>query len=185
MSPQSKKRKAKRFAEGTSCSISASKGAIEQVIRKNGGTSVLAVSDDDAGRSGVQFRAYGRVVQVGFPHPTGDDPDIYRTRGGVRRNAAGVELAIDAEIRRRWRCVLLIVKASFEIVESGIADFDHVFLPYLLGPDGRTVAETVTPQIAAAYESAGVDELVGLNWTSSTADEVLVLGPGPLEAGAG
>ena len=42
-----------------------------------------------------------------------------------------------------YSCLRDFVKAQLSIVEMGLFEFDQVFMPYMLLPNGRTVADTV------------------------------------------
>jgi hypothetical protein len=60
----------------------------------------------------------------------------------------------EAEKRRRWRCLLLSIKAKLETVANGILTFDEEFLANIVVPGtGETVGTWAAPKIAAAYES--------------------------------
>jgi response regulator RpfG family c-di-GMP phosphodiesterase len=45
----------------------------------------------------------------------------------------------DAETRRRWRCLAMVIKAKLEVVASGISSFEEEFLAHVMLYDGRTV----------------------------------------------
>lgn len=46
------------------------------------------------------------------------------------------------------RILLLWLKAAFNAIEAGIMTAEALFLPFLEGKDGRTVAEVAIPQMA-------------------------------------
>jgi hypothetical protein len=43
---------------------------------------------------------------------------------------------------------VLSIKAKLEAVETGIESFEIAFMPYVVLPDGKTVAEHVLPALA-------------------------------------
>jgi len=49
--------------------------------------------------------------------------------------------------------LLLAIKARLASVEAGIETFEAAFMPYVVLPDGRTVATAVLPMIESAYQS--------------------------------
>jgi len=69
-------------------------------------------------------------------------------------------VAHQQEVRRRWRALALAVKAKLEVVASGIVGFDSEFMPYIVMPDGKTVAEHVSPSIAEAYAGGKMKALL-------------------------
>ena len=63
--------------------------------------------------------------------------------------------------RQRWRAMLLAIKAKLESVASGIESFDEAFMAQIVLPDGRTMSEYATPQIANAYKDGKMPPLLG------------------------
>lgn len=70
----------------------------------------------------------------------------------TRRTEAGAKQAMEKENMRRWRALALAIKAKLEVVETGIATFEHEFGMNIVLPDGSTVAEHVLREVAIAYE---------------------------------
>ena len=54
-----------------------------------------------------------------------------------------------AEYRRLFRVLLLRLKAKFESVKSSEISFDEEFLANIVDSNGKTVFETIKPQLAA------------------------------------
>ena len=53
---------------------------------------------------------------------------------------------------RRWRVLVLLLKAKLEAVNSGLATFEDEFLANIFLPDcGRTVGQVMAPRINDAY----------------------------------
>jgi len=138
-----------RYAEGTSVAEESSRAEIERTLRRYGANRVGYQYDDE--RSAVAFEMCGRRIRFYMALPSVDD--VAHTESGKPRAQAHLSAALDAERRRRWRCLFLMIKAKLEAVETGIVTFEDEFLPHTLMPDGRTVAEHVAPHVAIAYES--------------------------------
>ena len=48
---------------------------------------------------------------------------------------------------------MLLVKAQLEAIECGLMKFEEAFLPWMVLKDGKTVMETMVPQLPpAAHE---------------------------------
>lgn len=61
----------------------------------------------------------------------------------VERTRAAIEKLVQTpEHRRRWRALLLGIKAKLEYVQSGIATFDEEFLAHIV-IDDRTVFDRI------------------------------------------
>ncbi len=124
-----------KFAEGTVVPVAKTRGEIEGLVAKYGATEFAS---GWAGQTAmIQFMARGRRVRFVLDLPASDwgSKDQWRHR-------ASRESRIDAETRRRWRCLLLAIKAKLEVVESGIATFDEEFLAHIV-IDDRTVYDRI------------------------------------------
>ena len=58
----------------------------------------------------------------------------------------------NAEARRRWRVLVLLVKAKLEAVASGETSVRDEFMANIVLLDGRTMGEWATPHIMAACQ---------------------------------
>jgi hypothetical protein len=130
-----------RYAAETVVPVERSKAEIERLLTKYGADGYMAGWDGQASTAMIAFRFKDRNIRMSLPMPKTDD---YKRRVGQGR--------IDQDTRQRWRALLLVVKAKLEAVQSHVATFEQEFLPYIQMPDGRTVGETVLPQIAALYK---------------------------------
>lgn len=139
------------YAEGTKVDSFQSRMEIEKLIVKFKGTDVIIGSFNE--KTMVQFRARGRFVRISLPVPTAADKEIRFNGQGRVRTSIQVQNAIATETKRRWRCVLLLIKAKFTAIEDGIVTFEDEFMAETVMPDGKTAKEHIQPQIAAAYET--------------------------------
>jgi hypothetical protein len=135
-------RKQTGYAVGTQVPPEKSQQEIVALLRKNGATQHFFGEDER--RAIVGFSTRGRQIRFTIPYPVNDP------------------LGRDAEIRRRWRCLLISIKAKFEnvaVAESLSPEHaDNVFRAEFLAEtvlrDGQTVAEVVLPMVDRNY-SAG------------------------------
>lgn len=145
------------YAEGTTVSPEKSQQEIIATLRRYGAAGFMF--GQDQGRGMVAFRAHDR--QVRFVVPLEIDRAQFKWTAARRmRDDAAIDKAVEGEYRRRWRALALAIKAKLEVVETGIASFEDEFLAHLVLPDGSTVGEWARPQIARAYESREMPELL-------------------------
>ena len=123
--------KIRRYAEGTSVEVSRSRAAIEQLVVRHGATSFMSAFDKN--RYVVIFELQRRRIRFDIAAPSTKE---YQTTSKWA-----------AEERRRWRALLLILKAKLELVQSGDADLDAEFLSYMVLPNGATVGSKVLPDL--------------------------------------
>lgn len=58
------------------------------------------------------------------------------------------------------RILLIWLKGCFNAVESGLVDAETIFLPFLVGKDGQTVAQAALPRLRMLLEG-GASALLG------------------------
>lgn len=117
----------RRFAEKTGVPARKSLDEIERLVRKHGASSFVS-GWEEGGAATVAFGLKGRLVRFRLQPPP--------TRGSSQQK-------FDQETRRRWRCLLLAIKAKLEVVESGIATFEEEFLAHVVMADDVTIWERI------------------------------------------
>lgn len=116
-----------RFAQRTKVTVDASRSEIERFLRKAGADEFASGFTPE--KAMIQFRARGYRVRMEIP---------------LTEMARGKPVPIiDTEQRRRWRALLLVIKAKFAAIDSKVAEFAVEFLPYLVKRDQRTIAEEI------------------------------------------
>lgn len=154
--------KVRRYAEGTKVAVEKSKVEIETLLRKHGASQFVQGWDDTRGSAFLAFSIYGRQLRYPVLRPTADDVGPLPKNLGhhKERRESWIENAIEAEWRRRWRSLLLILKAKLELVDGGDSTFDREFLADIVMPDGSTVGDTMVPRLEVAYETGEMPPLM-------------------------
>ena len=135
------------YAAGTLVSAERSRAEIETVVGKYAGRDAEFSSGRMAGMAAIMFVAHGRRVKFVVPLPTDEEAETKAKRKNASRWSTVTETQkaawIEQEARRRWRCLLLAIKAKLETVESGIETFDEAFLAHVCNDSGQTVYEAI------------------------------------------
>lgn len=135
----------RRYAEGTTVSAEKTQGEIRKLLTRAGADAIGVSEDTNRGQAELLFRLKGRAVRFRFTLPT---PGEHRyDRRGVHRTERALREACAAELRRRWRVLLLRVKVRLELIAFGEGTVETEFLAELVLPDGRTVAEATRPSL--------------------------------------
>lgn len=116
------------YARYTKVPIDRSRAEIERLLTRYKADQFGTAIDNDKGRAMVQFRLQKRLIRFDLPFPKQSEQ----------------------EIRRRWRALVLSIKAKLETVESGITTFESEFLSHIVMPDGRTYGEMAVPEMQKA-----------------------------------
>lgn len=111
------------YASGTTVSESQSQAHITALLERIGATGITCGANAK-GNGVVCFTAKGRAVRMLVPMPDWE-----------------------GERRRRWRAVLLVLKAKFEAAASGISTFDDEFLSYITLPTGQSAGRYLAPML--------------------------------------
>lgn len=129
------------YAEKTTVPVSKSRMEIEDLIRKHGAGQF--VSGYSGNRVMIGFTAYNRQVRFMVDIPVGK----------TQKDTEQLE-------RQRWRALLLVIKAKFEAIDSGVSCFDDEFLAHIVLPDGKTCGDYMVPQLEAVYETGQMPALL-------------------------
>jgi hypothetical protein len=125
------------YAQDTHVSIIVSKGEIERMIRKYGAGQLYSMEDAENGRMLIGFTAHGRMVRFEIIVPK---PEEFAVSPAGRARLEGVRIQLaEKELRRRWRALLLVIKAKLEAVSSAIAIFEQEFFGYIVMPGGDSL----------------------------------------------
>jgi hypothetical protein len=133
-----------KFATGSDVPVSRSRDHLEKVLHAHGAQGFGYGWTHTHDR--VEFVWRGQRVRFTLPRPTREQ-FAHTPSGRTRSRERAIDTALDAETRRRWRALLLVVRAKLEAVESGIAIFEEEFLAFIVMPNDRTVGEILVPQL--------------------------------------
>lgn len=132
-----------KYAAGSAVPVQRSRAHLEQLLRAHGAEGFAYGWTAEHDR--VEFVWQGQRVRFTLPRPAREK--FVLTPSGLQRTETQVQAAMDAEDRRRWRALLLVVRAKVEAVESGISIFEEEFLAFIVLPNERTVGEILVPQL--------------------------------------
>ncbi len=137
------------FAEGTTVAVERSRLEIEQLLKKKYGVVDISTATS-SNMAMLQFKLNERTVRFVVDMPDrewalGKVMKSKRPRYYDRKNVpiSVTDLLVDAEHRRRWRCLLLAIKAKLVVVDSGIATFEEEFLSRIVVQDGQTIYDHI------------------------------------------
>jgi hypothetical protein len=155
----------RQFAEGTVVSVPKSKAEIEDLLTRYGADEFA--QGTMPGRAVIMFSVLGRKVRFILTIPARDERRFTHRKArqswkGPEENTDIQAQALwDAEHRRLWRSLALVIKAKLEAVSSGIVTFENEFLAHFVNPaTGRTVGEDIGPQLLRMHESGKATPLL-------------------------
>lgn len=99
----------------------------------------------------VGFKVLSRNIRFIINIPRKEEFQFTDT--GRNRKNTQITQAWEQSVKQRWRALALVIKAKLEAVESHIATFEEEFLPYIVLPNGKTVAEETLPAIEEIYKT--------------------------------
>lgn len=138
-----------RYAQGTSVGADQSRLDLEKTLRRFGADAVMSAWDDTTRAQVVVFRLDGRQVRLDVPLPDPGEKQFTHTPSGrQKRTATAAAEEYQKEVRRRWRSLLLVVKAKLTAVQDGISTLEREFLAdMIVEGDGRTVEQVIRPYL--------------------------------------
>jgi len=131
------------YAHGSDVPAERSRSHLEALLRAHGceGFAYGWTAEYDR----IEFLWRGRQIRVVLPRPTREAFAL--TPSGLARSDRQIDQALDGENRRRWRALLLVVRAKIEAVESKIATFEEEFLAYIVMPNNSTIGDILLPRL--------------------------------------
>jgi L-rhamnose mutarotase len=140
----------RKFAEGTDVPAEKSRAELETLLKKHGATEFGIFASEE--RTVFMYRLRGRMVRHVVAYPPEPSPSSLRAHAH-RSRIETAKRAQEAEWRRRWRALVLLVKAKLEIIASGTSSFENEFLADTLLANNQTVGEVMLPRIHEIYQT--------------------------------
>lgn len=134
-----------RYANRTSVPVDRSRAEIEKLLERFGASGFIFGSTN--GQALLAFEMRDRRLRFLVPMPT--------------PSRSMSEEKVKAEIRRRYRALLLVLKAKLEAVASNIVTFDEEFLAHIVVEGNTTVGDRMLPQLGEALASGRLPPLLG------------------------
>lgn len=141
------------YADETKVSVERSTMELVAILKRYGATQTAIIDSTDPPASCVMFRYRERPFRLSVPVPPIEE-FIYDKRR-VRRSPKSRDNAWSTEQRRRWRVMVLLVKAQLEAVDCGLLPFEAAMAHALLLPDGRTAGEAVVADLDGFLAGGG------------------------------
>lgn len=146
----------RRFAEDTSVPVARSRAAIDALLRDWGCTGLGWSDDFDAQRAALRFRWTHEGVEylARFVVQLPDDAALKKTMRASYPTRKQLDDYREQRARQAYRVLLLWIKAALNAVDAGLVSAASVFLPWLEGADGRTVAEVALPRLTQLLQGS-------------------------------
>lgn len=133
------------YAEGTKVPTSRTRGEIEALVEQHGASKFMSMRDDDLHLAKISFAIKGLLIRFTLHLPDADEmrkllkKQKYWQGRAIGEDRLGKEL--DTETRRRWRCLLLTIKAKLISVEDKVETFEEAFLAHIVTAEDVTIYE--------------------------------------------
>lgn len=141
---RARKKKLKRYAEGTKTPAIQTRTAIEKMLLEASADQFLNGNDVSKERAFIQFTMAKRMFRIYVDYAKHKDRAFER----------------EQREREAWRLLLLLVKAKLQLIRMGESKAEIEFLANVMMPDGSTVGEHVLPAIAESYATGKMTPLL-------------------------
>ena len=137
------------YARNTTVSAIRTRNEIEETLERYGADGFAYATQGNLAT--VIFAMENRQIRFVLELPDPEDFRLTNHNPPRERSAKAQREAHDQACRRRWRALLLVVKAKLEAVSAGISALGAEFLANIVLPDNSTAGEWMLPQIDQAY----------------------------------
>lgn len=138
----------RRYAEKTAVPVDRTRAEVQNLLERHDADQFI-------------FGTTGGQILVAFEIPT-TDKNGEKVRRRLRflvpmpvMSRGMTELKVKSETRRRWRALLLVLKAKLEAVASQIVSFDEEFLAHIVIDGNTTVGDRFVSTLSKAIEQGG------------------------------
>lgn len=145
-----------KYATGTEVPIERSRAEIERMIHRFGASRFGAQWDRTTATIAFEYDKWRVRFVITLPSRA----DFVKTEAGRNRNEKDQARAYEAEERRRWRSLALVIKAKIEAVQSGVSTFTDEFFAMLVLANGHTLGEHLAPQLEAMRDGGKTPPLL-------------------------
>lgn len=129
-----------RYAQGTAVPIDRSRQEIESILCRYGADDFLYYRNSE--KIALAFRINGYPCKITIRMP--QEEEVSLTETGRQRKESVVQQALEAELRRRWRVLVLSLKARLESIDAGCETVEQAFGGIFLLKSGMTVGEELS-----------------------------------------
>jgi hypothetical protein len=130
----------RRYADGTQVPVERTRAELEKLLTAHGATAFGVFKEPE--RTVVMYRLRERYIK--HVMRVAEPPKGRGTKGELERR-------VESEERRRWRALLLIIKAKLEVIAAGDSTVEREFMADTMLADGSTVYDHAAQQIADSY----------------------------------
>lgn len=140
-----------KYAEDTHVPVERSRAEIEKILTKYGSDQFTCGWGKD--KAVIAFRMQKYCMKIEMPLP------IYHVTEDKRGHLMGTD-QVAKETRRRWRALVLYIKAKLESVESEIMSFETAFFAHIVLPNKQTASEFLLPKIRDSQGSGEMPKML-------------------------
>jgi hypothetical protein len=156
----------RKYANETQVPIARSRGQIDSLLRQWGVDGIQWTDNFREDRVQLQFvwrhdeNDYLARISVGLPTREDLEDEAIDGRSG-EVSESKLDKLMAARGKREHRLLLLFLKGALEAIEAGVISAEQLFLPYLVGADGRTVSEAIEDRLPMILSDSATALLPG------------------------
>lgn len=143
-----------RFASNTSVPVERSQAELQRLVRQHGASTVATMQTETGAAVAFQVGAYRVRLELDVPttkHFLDAAKQDKAPRGWLswdeKRRLHWAREQVEQVERQRWRALLLVTKAKFELIAEGASSIEREFMADLLLPNGQRVEQWLVPQL--------------------------------------
>lgn len=144
-----------KYAEDTHVPVERSRAEIEKILTKYGSDQFTCGWGKD--KAVIAFRMKNYCMKIEMPLPAlQPETKSWNQKKGLYYTSDSVA----KETRRRWRAMVLYIKAKLESVESEIVSFEQAFFAHIVLPNKQTASEYLLPKIKESYQGGEMPKML-------------------------
>ena len=151
----------RRYASGTAVATERSQAEIKKTLQRYGADNVTIGESMAQGVALIQFLHRDLPCQIRVKLPKAQEERFHLTPSrGRRRTSEAARMAWQDECRRKWRVILLLIKAKLEAIEEEVVSPREALLSWLLLPNGQNVSQALEGKWEKMLKGGDVGQLL-------------------------
>ncbi len=151
----------RRYASGTAVATERSQAEIKKTLQRYGADNVTIGESMAQGVALIQFLHRDLPCEIRVKLPRAQEERFHLTPGRRRRRTGeAARKAWADECRRKWRVLLMLIKAKLEAIEEEVISPQEALLPWLMLPNGQNVSQALEKTWDKILEGGDVGQLL-------------------------
>lgn len=131
------------YAQNTKVPVSRSRAELLRILEAHGCDDIVQGGSARRQMAVIQFHYENIPCRIALRLPSPQEERFHLHGSGWQLSPGEAERKYDKELRRIWRCLVLMVKARFEELDANLFSPQQTLASWMLLPNGTSIGEAL------------------------------------------